>query len=201
MIYNACPRSQLAAGNPTLLPNGSGTYGCAMQCWFGPCADWLSKTAHAGITVQEFIAAARSIVKGLDSLHSQQGVFLDVRAANICWRTQTAHVEAVMVDVSTCGKEGCKPTIMLKDWVAKGTNRTLNRAGCYDKASDMRQLVVMLRKLCFGQQWSSNCTAFCAELAAKRLSAAQALQHLFLRSEACELRQPDILPAVHQRIP
>lgn len=36
--------------------------------------------------VQEFIAAARSIARDLNSLqlHSQRGFFLDVQAANIC---------------------------------------------------------------------------------------------------------------------
>lgn len=89
------------------------------------------------------------------------------------------------MDMSTCGKEGCKSAIMLKDisqyWEAEGAKRTLTRAGRYTKASDTRQLTVMLRKLCFAQQWSSGCTAFCIELAAKTLTAAQALQHPFLQ--------------------
>ena len=140
------------------------------------------QNADTRFNVQEFIAVASSIAKGLDSLHSQQGVFLDVRAANICWRTNTARDKAVMVDMSTCGKEGCKPTIMLKDWEAGGTNRTLSPDGCYTKASDMRQFTVMLHKLCSGQQWSSNCTAFCDELAAGRHTAAQALRHRYLQS-------------------
>ena len=122
------------------------------------------------------MAAARSVAKGLDSLHEKKGVFLDVRAANVCWQTNTARKQAVLVDVSTCGREGCKPTIMLKDWNKQGTHRTLDEAGKYDIASDMRQFVVMFRNLCC----SSECNAFCNEIAANELTAAQVLEHPFL---------------------
>ena len=134
------------------------------------------------LIAQEFIAAARSVAKGLDSLHRKKGVFLDVRAANVCWRTNAARDKAVLVDVSTCGKEGCRPNITLVDWEEEGTNPTLDRAGRYNKASDMTQFTVMLRKLCHVRQLSSGCTSFCDELAANRLTAAQVLRHPFLQS-------------------
>ena len=101
-----------------------------------------------GLIAQEIIAAARFVTKGLDSLHRKKGVFLDVRAANVCWRTNAARDKAVLEDMSTCGKEGCRPNTTLVDWEEESTIPTLLRADCYNKVCDMNQFTVKLRNLC-----------------------------------------------------
>lgn len=125
---------------------------------------------------------------GLQTLHENGGVHMDVRAANVCWSLRTDHSAVTLIDLTLCGQANCRPSVQHVDWqwleAGKGDSSggvTLGDGGVYDQFSDMHQVGIMLGRLCSREaEWSASCKNFCKKLLKKQLTAQQALSEPWL---------------------
>ena len=128
--------------------------------------------------VQSFQAAARGLLKALNVLHDKNLVHCDVTAENVVWSDNKSWNAVILEDLETVCKEN---TAMPEERrLASWDGATLDRRGCYGKASDVHEAGKLLKRLAAGQPWSASAACFCDELIAKKLTATAALVHQYL---------------------
>ena len=134
--------------------------------------------------LQEFKVVAWDTLTGLQTLHQKGQTHRDIRAANARWTLNSQRVHVSLVDLSTCGPTGRRPTVHLKDWhiqqpsqTSEGGTFTLDSNGRYTEASDIRQLGVMLQRLSSCQPWEAASRSLVDALISQQLSARSAQAH------------------------
>ncbi len=134
--------------------------------------------------MQSFKAACRGLLGALALLHDNNLVHCGIKAANIVLFDKVRRDAVVLVDLdSACQVDTIIPK---KSRLPRWDDATLDKHGCYGKASDVHEAGKLLRRLLqrpAADQFRSNAAAqVCDELIGKRLTACDALRHLYLAS-------------------
>ncbi|KAL3131377.1 hypothetical protein ABBQ38_007692 [Trebouxia sp. C0009 RCD-2024] len=130
------------------------------------------------MTMQEVQGYCQDCCAGAEALHAASVVMRDFRSPNVLTRNG-AEGKYVTVDLEFAGPNKHPWTL---DWLQGWDDHTLNQEGQYDTFSDMYQIGKLIEGLPF---WRSNVRppalmSFVNGLKSKRLSASEALQHIWI---------------------